>query len=150
TVRTFYEQMSNGQLHVHGTVLGWIQLDSNDTWYAGSCNGLCGSGHVAQMIAEAVQKTDATVDFGQFDNDGPDGVPNSGDDDGYVDVVNIVQPEVGAECGGLVPSAATNLWSHRFYYQGWTGSYVNTNDLAHNGLTTIKINDYTLSSALGG
>ena len=29
------------------------------------------------------------VDFGLFDNDGPDGVPNSGDDDGYVDIVFI-------------------------------------------------------------
>ena len=27
---------------------------------------------------------DGSVDWGQFDNDGPDGIPNSGDDDGFV------------------------------------------------------------------
>ncbi|MCK5381963.1 MAG: immune inhibitor A, partial [Candidatus Latescibacteria bacterium] len=32
---------------------------------------------------------DGEVDFSEYDNDGPDGLPNSGDDDGYVDMVFI-------------------------------------------------------------
>ena len=38
---------------------------------------------------EVLTAADADVDFGLFDNDGLDGVPNSGDDDGYVDIVFI-------------------------------------------------------------
>ena len=38
---------------------------------------------------EVLTAADADVDFGLFDNDGPDGVPNSGDDDGYVDIIFI-------------------------------------------------------------
>ena len=166
TVHTFYDQMSNGLLNVQGQVYGWIPLDSDDTYYEGPtgsvpCNGLCGGSKVSQILAESVQKVDATVDFGQYDNDGPDGIPNSGDDDGFVDVAMLVQPEVGAECRSLVPSASNNLWSHRFRYAGWTGSFIVTNDTVrdHSGnpvLDTqghavfIKVNDYTLSSGVGG
>lgn len=38
---------------------------------------------------ERLQQVDADVDLGRYDNDGPDGVPNSGDDDGRVDYLCI-------------------------------------------------------------
>ncbi len=156
TVRTFYEQMSNGLLSVQGQVFGWVALDSNDTWYEGNCNGLCGGGatggHVPQLMLEAVQKTDASVDFGQFDNDGPDGVPNSGDDDGRVDVAVFIQPELGGECGNNA-----NIWSHRFSYSGWTGgSTIATADPRRDGLGNpipgqfIQVDDYTIQPGVGG
>ena len=164
TVHTFYDQMSHGLLDVEGQVYGWIPLDSNDAYYEGPmgsvpCNGLCGASKVSHILAEAVQKVDATVDFGQYDNDGPDGIPNSGDDDGFVDVAVLVQPEVGAECKALVPSSADNLWSHRFSYAGWTGNYIRTNDHRNHvpsgptdpdTVTVIRVNDYTLQSGVGG
>ncbi|MCC7262648.1 MAG: immune inhibitor A [Candidatus Latescibacteria bacterium] len=37
------------------------------------------------------------LDLAQFDNDGPDGIPDSGDDDGVVDVVFIVMDRVPAD-----------------------------------------------------
>jgi M6 family metalloprotease-like protein len=144
TVRTFYEQMSNG-----------LALDSNDTWYEGNCNGLCAGGasggHVPQLMLEAVQKTDAAVDFGQFDNDGPDGSPNSGDDDGRVDLAVFVQPEVGGEC-----SSNPNIWSHRFSYSGWTGTTIATADPRRDALGNpvpgqfIRVDDYTIQPGVGG
>ena len=37
------------------------------------------------FIRNVLSQADSLYDLGQFDNDGPDGIPNSGDDDGYVD-----------------------------------------------------------------
>jgi len=146
TVRTFYDQMSNGLLSVQGVVLGWTVLDSNDTWYEGGCNGLCGTARIPQLMAEAVRKNDAAVDYGQFDNDGPDGIPNSGDDDGVVDLAVFIQPEVGGECGGN-----NNIWSHRFSYSGWTGTTIATNDPSNRpGGGVIAVDDYTIQSGVGG
>jgi len=147
TVRTFYQEMSNGLLTVQGQVIGWVQLDSNDTWYEGTQNGLTTSGHVAQLIQEAVSKSDVSIDFSQFDNDGPDGIPNSGDDDGEVDVAVFVQPERDGACGGN-----SNIWSHRFAVTGWGFPAVqtadNTNSSTHPG--KVRVNNYTIQSGVGG
>ena len=155
SLRTFYEQMSNGLFSVQGQVLGWIPLDSNDTWYEGSCNALCAGGstggHMPQLMLEAVQKVDATIDFGQFDNDGPDGIPNSIDDDGLVDLAVFIQPEVGGECSAAVPSASRNIWSHRFSYSGWTGTTIATADVSNRlGGGFIHVDDYTVQPGVGG
>ena len=152
SLRTFYEEMSDSMFSVQGQVVGWTTLDSNDTWYEGSCNGdvICsGGGHVPQLILEAVQKNDAAVDYGQFDNDGADGLPNSGDDDGLVDVAFLIHPEVGAECQALVPSSVSNIWSHRFSYSGWGFLPITTNDPGAGG-GFIRVNDYIIQPAVGG
>ncbi|MDW7679784.1 MAG: hypothetical protein SCK70_04425, partial [bacterium] len=39
---------------------------------------------------DVMAQADAIIDFAEFDNDGPDGIPNSGDDDGYVDFLFFV------------------------------------------------------------
>lgn len=43
-----------------------------DTYYEAGCNGLCGGSKTGQLILEALVGTDGAVDFGQYDNDGPD------------------------------------------------------------------------------
>lgn len=149
TVRTFYEEMSHGLLSVQGVVIGWVQLDSNEAYYtgAGTCDGLCGSAHVQKLIQEAIVHADSTVDMRQFDNDGPDGVANSGDDDGQVDLLWLVHPTIGAECG-----VDGHIWAHRYSYTGWGPFGVQplaTNDLGQNG-TPIKVENYTIQSGLGG
>ena len=55
---------------------------------------------------------DPLTDFGQFDNDGPDGIPNSGDDDGYVDVLAVMHPTPGGECSSS--ERPNRIWSHRW------------------------------------
>ena len=148
TVFTFYQEISRGLLQVQGVVIGWITLDSANAWYAGpgSCDGLGTCGHVAQLIREAVMYADSTqhLDWGQFDNDGPDGVPNSGDDDGEVDLVWLIHPTVGAEC-----RVNGDIWSHRYYYSAWTGAPLVTSAPAHNG-GHIVVDNYTIQSGLGG
>jgi M6 family metalloprotease-like protein len=148
SIRTLYDELSNGLLSLQGQVIGWITLDSNDTWYEGNCNGLCqggsSGGHMGQLLQEALIRADSIVDFGMFDNDGPDGNPNSGDDDGVVDFVGFVQPEVDGACGGN-----PNIWSHKFFYSGWNGSPFTTND-ARAGSGFIQVNSYTIQSGVGG
>jgi M6 family metalloprotease-like protein len=150
TLSQFYTEISYGNINMTGAVYGWHQLSQNDTYYEGpaGCYGTCSSGNIAQFITETLNAWDPTVNFGQYDNDGPDGVPNSGDDDGYVDFVAFVHPEVGAECGGN-----NNIWSHRWTIysarrvQTGTGSVYTSNDPAAGG-GFIKLNDYTAQPAL--
>ncbi len=147
TVYTFYQEISGGLLQVEGVVIGWITLDSANAWYAGqgSCDGLGTCGHVAALIKQAVLHADSThLDWGQFDNDGPDGIPNSGDDDGQVDLLWLIHPLPGAECG-----ISGDIWSHRYYYSGWTGTTLATSTPAHNG-GMIQVNNYTIQSGVGG
>lgn len=153
TVRTYYEEMSNGLLSLQGLILSRIALDSNDTWYEGNCNALCSGGasggHMAQLMSEAISRVDGSVNFGLYDNDGPDGIPNSGDDDGEVDIAGFIQPELGGECGGLDASSRNNVWSHRYYYSAWTGAPYVTNDPRPGG-GFIRIDNYTIQAGLGG
>ena len=94
----FYREMSRGQFELTGEVLPrWYASRSDADAYAG---GESGYGRFAREIIEAV---DADVDFGRYDNDGPDGVPNSGDDDGYVDYIFIVS--ASAPTGFIVGDA---------------------------------------------
>lgn len=147
SMTALYGEMSYGNLALTGTVYGWYQVSEPDTYYAGptECYGLCNDAKTGQYLLEILQMADPTVNFGLYDNDGPDGLPNSGDDDGYVDFVAFVQPEIGAECG------TQNIWSHRWTVNGWPefgGQPYATND-ARTGGGFIRILDYTIQPALG-
>jgi immune inhibitor A len=63
------------------------------------------------MVAMAVDLADDDIDFSQFDNDGPDGVPDSGDDDGFVDALIMVHSGPGAETLGFLPNGVNFIWS---------------------------------------
>jgi M6 family metalloprotease-like protein len=144
TMTEYYTEISYGDLNMTGTVYGWHQLSQNDTYYEGpaGCNGLCGSANTGQFMTETLNAWDGSVDFGQYDNDGPDGIPNSGDDDGYVDFVAFVQPEAGGECGN------NNIWSHRWVISGWIGGSGWTSNDPSNSGGFIKANDYVMQPAL--
>jgi M6 family metalloprotease-like protein len=153
SVTTLYDEMSYGNITLTGTVYGWVQLAQNDTYYEGGQNGLsCTTSHTGALIRDALVAVDPTTDFGQYDNDGPDGIPNSGDDDGFVDFIAFVQPETGGECG------TSNMWSHRWVVGGWPefgavcgvsyGTPWVTNDNSANG-GKIMVWDYTIQPAKG-
>lgn len=144
TVTDYYDEVSYGNLNLTGTVYNWVSLIYNDTYYEGLANGLDTTSHMGSLLKETLDANDASVNFGLYDNDGPDGIPNSGDDDGYVDVVAFVHAESGGECGG------SNIWSHRWFYRGWPesgGLAYTTNDPAAGG-GFIKVDDYSIQPAL--
>jgi M6 family metalloprotease-like protein len=122
----------------------WQALPQTDAFYEGgaNCNGICGTSKVGTFLKDTLDANDAAVDFGQYDNDGPDGVPNSGDDDGFVDFVAFVHAEAGGECGN------SNIWSHRWSYSGWTNGPVYTTADNKTGGGKIKVDDYVIMPAL--
>lgn len=144
TLSQFYSEISYGDITVTGTVYGWTLLPNNNAYYAGpgTCNGLCGTANVDNLIVSTLTANDAAVNFGLYDNDGPDGNPNSGDDDGYVDFVAFVHPEQGAECG-----VNGNIWSHRFALSGWTGNVPFATNDARTGGGVIRVDDYVIMPA---
>ena len=158
SLRSFYEEASNGLFSVQGDPIGWVALPGNEVAYtgvAGTCsanpygtrnpNGIfCDSNLLLAGLAHAVALSDAAVDFGQYDNDGPDDIPNSGDDDGYVDLVVFLQP---FRDGAYVASGNNHIWSHQWYFPGgvetaddWTG---------HPG-EHISVRDYMVNTGVGG
>ncbi|MDH3215894.1 MAG: M6 family metalloprotease domain-containing protein [Candidatus Krumholzibacteria bacterium] len=158
TMTELYTEMSYGNVTLTGTVYGWVQASQDDLYYEGGAQGLsCTQSKTGQLILEALQSVDGSVDFGIYDNDGPDGIANSGDDDGLVDFVAIVQPEIGAECDN-----GPHMWSHRWVVGGWPefgnvcgnpqafGSPWPTNDpSANGGGEVIRVWDYTVQPAVG-
>jgi len=159
SVRSYYAEMSRGLVVIDGTVFDWVVADSTDGYYEDGCNGVGVLGPCprqgrpfGELLIEALQASDTgTTDWGQFDSDGPDGLPNSGDDDGVVDFVLFLHPEVDGACG------TTNLWSHRFDLAGWNaGSGYVTHSPVRDGAGQpvpgrfLVVRDYTMQSAVGG
>lgn len=106
TVSDLYAEQSRGAFQVTGTVTPWIRSSFTLAEVRG---GDLNNGEPPQRgpyLLEAIAAADADLDLGQFDNDGPDGVPNSGDDNGIIDSVFFLYGEVGAHCGGDGP------WPH--------------------------------------
>jgi len=105
TLTGFYRETSNNRFTLRGRVMPWVRttVDASD-----SGDGIEGVSREEDYVIEALRAVDPTIDFGAYDNDGPDGRPNSGDDDGIVDGgVMIVTAESGRNCG---PSGA--VWPH--------------------------------------
>ena len=85
----YYDMMSNGVLTIEGKTLRRRYVSIFPSIYYTAPGGGWGKhGQFSLEILESVDR-DKKVDLGQYDNDGPDGIPNSGDDDGYVDFIFI-------------------------------------------------------------
>lgn len=145
TMTEHYRELSGGKFTVNGEVFSWTKVSRDDVFYSGppGCNGMCNNARIGDLLTEALQKIDANTDFRRFDNDGPDNVPNSGDDDGFVDFVAFVHPESGGEC---TQTTNNNIWSHRYSLQSWTGQNFQTNDPGKLG-TNILVDDYVIMPA---
>ena len=126
----YYDEISYGQFQIDGIVSGWYQSSLNQSQAVGD---------VRQYVAEIASLADTDLDYGQFDNDGPDNIPNSGDDDGYVDGLAVVYP------GCL--SGSNNLWAHQSSL-GSNNAYI-TNDQRPNG-EYIIVNSYMVCPELDG
>lgn len=147
TMTQYYQEISDGKFSVTGKVSNWITLPQTGVYYGGpeGCHAMCDDGlkPLGEMLRDLLTRADAAIDFAQYDNNGPDNRPNSGDDDGFVDFVAIVQPEVGGECG----TDDHSVWSHRWSLTQLTGSDFETNDVGKSG-QKIRIDDYVIMPSL--
>lgn len=149
TVTEFYDEMSRGRLDVTGQVAPWQRTRITLEEAAGELNGHGWLGDsVRAYVKHAVELADEQVDYAQFDNDGPDGVPNSGDDDGLVDLLVVAFPAVAGSCGGAGP------WPHAAGVLTGTADDpfdqrepVPTGDIGADG-EPIRISEYVAHSAV--
>lgn len=140
TITESYLEMSLGALRVDGDVYGWTRssLSLADVVPPG---GLPSSDdRIGEYIAEALTALDPEIDFTLYDNDGPDGIANSGDDDGFVDILTFEYLEVAASCGG------PGIWPHRSTLERGGGSAFVTDDTGIGG-EPIRVLDYLTQSA---
>jgi M6 family metalloprotease-like protein len=137
----FYRDISGNRLNLTGNVFPWVRTGTTRAVAAGSSFGLGGDARMGEYLVQALSQLDGTTDFGRFDNDGRDNVPNSGDDDGFVDVAVFQFLENAASCGG------SGVWPHRARIRGWTGTPFATNDLTPRG-EPVRVDDYIVQSAV--
>jgi hypothetical protein len=84
-----------------GVVRGWFTASQERNDYTLGRGGLGYYPLNSQRLAEeAFYLADPTVNFARFDNEGRDGVPDSGDDDEIVDGIVIIHAGRGREGGG--------------------------------------------------
>lgn len=134
-----YREMSRGRLELTGRALPWVRTSITLAQAVGTSQGLGAS--VSPFLSQALVLADSGADFATFDNDGPDGVPNSGDDDGFVDALAFQYIEVAASCGGPAP------WPHRSRMSSRISAPFQTND-ARRGGGSILIDDYIIQSTV--
>ncbi len=117
TIPDFYGEISRNLITMGGTTYDWQQTGLTGAQVAGGEAGTGDESRTSEYIVNILEALDdGSVDWSQFDNDG----------DGYVDVLAVMHPTQGAECGGGSDEERYNrVWSHRWalrYAAHWQGS----------------------------
>jgi immune inhibitor A len=108
----YYLENSYGQFLVTGSATTWYRMPQTYAYYVDGQRGFGTYPHNAQKLAEdAVLAADGDIDFSQFDNDGPDGIPSSGDDDGVIDALFVVHAGRGYEQTGDPNDIHSHAWA---------------------------------------
>lgn len=138
TITAAYDEMSRGAFTLTGNVFPWVRTSRPMADVVGTGNGLGDDSDLGTYFTEALDSVDADVNFGEYDNDGPDGMPNSGDDDGIVDALVFEFLEIAGSCGG--PS----IWPHRWGLAAATGGgpYQTDDPSAHPDKDVIEVDGY--------
>ncbi len=142
TITEFYTELSGGRIELSGETHDWVRSElDRQTVTAGA--GALGES-VLGFVLDVLDRVSASgVDWGRYDNDGADGIANSGDDDGYVDLLTMMHPTHGAECDGNLG----RVWSHKWSLEEASGaSYVTGSASANGG--SIRVDDYAIQPVL--
>jgi M6 family metalloprotease-like protein len=130
----YWKEVSGGLLEVEGGVTPWVRLRRPGSYYLPKEEyGWASFGRAHDLVRDALAGADKLVDFAGFDNDGPDGVPNSGDDDGFIDLVVILY---AVSCQSEWREGS--VWPHRGAIPP-----IRTNAKAANG-ERLQVSDYLI------
>ena len=101
-----------------------------------------GGGDYGRYVSEVLGRADDDIDFSDYDNDGPDGIPDSGDDDGVVDYLFVIVRDVphGFIVGGA--TGVAGLWPVVSDDVGERGSEYPTADSGASGAPIVVSNSY--------
>ncbi len=146
TITAYYSEVSGGRVTLEGDVRDWVRGSLTQAQTAGGASGLQPPARVGDFITSLLE-AQPDIDWGAYDNDGPDGVPNSGDDDGFVDALAVIQPTSGAECGGS--QSSNKVWSHKWSLSSATTSHsawASTTPSANGGF--VRVDDYFIQPAI--
>ncbi len=141
SMRDYYVEQ-NG-LSITGQVWSWVTVPMAKANYVNGFGGMLNSYpyNSQGLVRDAALAADLLgVDFSQYDNDGPDGLPNSGDDDGVVDCLIVVVAGYGAESYSPA-NPQQEIWSHFWYLSAGNGP----GPLILDG---VRIDPYTIQSEL--
>ena len=141
TITDFYDELSGGRVEIIGDVVDWTRAGFTRAQATGGESGLDGT--AGAFITKLLESL-SDVDWSLYDNDGPDGLADSGDDDGYVDALAVIQPTAGAECGG--EDKEDRIWSHRWALSARGSVFTTTVPAAGGGF--IRIDDYFVQPVL--
>jgi len=152
TVSDYYAEVSSDSIRLIGQVQPWVRSTMTQVQATQDLNGVDISGlgccGIGDYIKSVLDQLGPGVDWGAYDNDGPDGVPNSGDDDGYVDALAVIHPTPGAECPGDWPN---RIWSHKWALTDASTShtpYPTATASAKPGFGSIRVDDYFVQGAV--
>ncbi len=149
SMNDYFREVSYGAFGVSGASIGWTT--SSTTYASYTPHDFLTT---RTMIQNAIAQLDPGVNFALYDNDGPDGVPHSADDDGYVDALFFVHAGPGQEETGN----PDDIWSHAWSFPGGLatgdgvriGRYsVEPEETASGGLVAIGVFCHEYGHVLG-
>ena len=112
SVNHYYNEISFGQITVTGEYLPKkYELPQVASYYSNNLE------KYTKDLLDAVDN-DETVDFSKFDNDGPDGLPGSEDDNGYVDFIVLMPMSRPTDFIGGNADGTAELGLSGNYYTG--------------------------------
>jgi M6 family metalloprotease-like protein len=146
SVARYYREVSLGALTFVGETTPWIRLSRSRASYVdGDAAGIWW--RYGEFARDLLQRADAVVDWRRYDNDGPDGVPDSGDDDGAVDIAVLLQPGSEYGCGPDSLRGFRETGYRLSLLPGWNGEPYVTSAVGTNG-KPIVIDDFVGASAV--
>jgi immune inhibitor A len=146
SVARYYGEVSLGAMTFAGATTPWIRLPRTRADYVDGDPGNTWQRY-GEFARDLLQRADAVVDWRRYDNDGPDGLPNSGDDDGAVDIAVLLQPGSEYGCGPDSLHGFRETGYRLSLLPGWNGQPYVTNAVGAAG-TPIVIDDFVGASAV--
>jgi M6 family metalloprotease-like protein len=146
SVAKYYREVSLGALTFAGATTPWIRLPRSRASYVdGDAGGVWQ--RYGEFARDLLQRADGSVDWRRYDNDGPDGIPDSGDDDGAVDIAVLLQPGSEYGCGPDSLRGFRETGYRLSLLPGWNGQPYVTSAVGATG-KPIVIDDFVGASAV--